>query len=119
VLLVQLGEAKANPKSLVLAPRIDFPASREGSPITRTRCDKSWDTMLAPKRSGRLVGKAMNSRCQQAVTLQPSSSDRQVAWLLRIALKTSPVSSDLLPYSFATCNLRLIASGSSALDEKY
>lgn len=33
--------------------------------------------MLAPKRSGRLVGGAMNSRCLQAVTLQPSSSGRQ------------------------------------------
>ena len=31
----------------------------------------------------------------------------------------SLVSSDLLPYSFATCNLRPIASRSSALNEKY
>ena len=111
---------KVNPESLVFAPRIDFPASREGSPITKTRCDKPWDTMLAPKRSGRLVGKAMNSHCLQAVSRCNSlAAAARVVQLLRIDLNESLVSSDFLPYYFATCNSRPIASGSSALNEKY
>ena len=101
MLLVQLGEAKANPKSLVFAPRIDFPASWEGSPITRTRCDKPWDNVgfQAKWPSGRQGNEQpLPAGCHAAILQQRPPGGLASA---RSFENENLVSSDLLPYSFA------------------